>query len=99
MEKYRITIENLEGGDYTEGKVIECDGFAILANREEDNDFSEVIHNISRFDLAIIIAQSKTIYPASLTARGILEAEKAEHERNGRSIMDGLSDLIGGLGK
>ena len=99
MKKYKITIENLENGDYEGINEIECDGFAILAHKEAENSFGETVHNLTRFDLAILIAQSNTLFPATFTAHGIVEAEKAERERNFHSGMGKLSNLIGGLGK
>lgn len=78
MAKYRITIENLEGGNYENDNVIECDGFVILADRGKS--FGSVLHNVSRVDVATMIAEAPKVYAAAVMAQGIHEGEKAYRE-------------------
>lgn len=78
MAKYRITIENLAGGNYKNDNVIECDGFVILADKEES--FCTVIHNLSRKDIAGMIAGAPKVYAAAVMAQSIHESEKAYRE-------------------
>ena len=78
MAKYRITIENLEGGNYENDNVIECDGFVILA--DHGKSFGSVLHNVSRVDVATMIAEAPKVYSAAVMAQGIVESEKAYRE-------------------
>jgi hypothetical protein len=75
MAKYRITIENLEGGDYENNNVIDCDGFVILG--DHGKSFGSVIHDVSRVDIATMIAEAPKVYAAAVMAQGIHESEKA----------------------
>lgn len=78
MAKYRITIENLKGGDYENANEIECDGFVILADKGESVEAA--VHNVSRVDVATMIAEVPKVYAAAVLAQGIVESEKAFRE-------------------
>ena len=78
MAKYRITIENLAGGNYENDNVIECDGFVILGDKGKS--FSTVLHNVDRIDIASMIADAPKVYAADVMAQGIHESEKAYRE-------------------
>lgn len=78
MAKYRITIENLEGVDYENDNGIECNGFVILADKGES--FRSVLHNVSRVDVATMIAEDPKVYAAAVLAQGFYESEKAYQE-------------------
>ena len=74
---YRITVEVIgdekghEIGDSLR-KGIECDGFAILANKGKGAETA--IHRISSIDLASIVACSDEMMGASLIAKAMREA-------------------------
>lgn len=91
MAKHRITIENLEGGNYENDNVIECDGFVILADRGKS--FGSVLHNVSRVDVATMIAGTPKVYAAAVMAQGIVESEKAFREA---TLKDKLSRFMEG---
>ncbi len=97
MAKYRIIIQNLDGGDYDGENGIECEGFFLFADNKEKNDYTQVVHEISRMDLACFIAQSDIIYPASIMARGMVESQNAEKDMKMHSVVDKMKDLFGGL--
>jgi len=78
MAKYRITIENLEGGNYEIDNVIECDGFVILGNCPES--YKTVIHATNCYEIARMIGVSPNVYAAAVLAQGIHESEKAYRE-------------------
>lgn len=78
MAKYRITIENLAGGNYENENVIECDGFVTLGDKGKS--FSAMLHNVDRIDIATMIAEAPKVYSAAVMAQGIHESEKAYRE-------------------
>ena len=97
MAKYRITLENLEGGDYTGENTIECEGFLLLCNNETDDSFKQIIQSITRMDIASYSAQSDTLYPASMLARGLVEMDREEKNMKMHSAIDKMQELLGGL--
>ena len=78
MAKYRITIENLEGGNYENDNVIECDGFVIMGDLS--GSYKTVIHNESRHDIASMICATPNVYAAAVLAQGMQKSEVAYRE-------------------
>ena len=96
MAKYRITIENLEGGDYEGDETVEMTGFAIFGERVGVEAGSRVIiHDLTQMEIAMTIAGDHHLMPAAITADGLYKAKQRamEMESNGKlkEIMEGLA--------
>lgn len=77
MSKYRIHIENIgEGADWN-GSTIECEGFAIAAQKADD-EVDHVMHDLSTVVLAAMIAADKTSRAAARIGLAMYEAEMDE---------------------
>ena len=95
---YRITVEVIgdekehELGDSLRGGV-ECDGFAIIANKGKGG--TTAIHAISNIDLAAIIAGSDEMMAASVIAKALREALDITADKPAKI----LAGILGGIGK
>lgn len=95
---YRITVEVIgdekdhELGDSLRGGV-ECDGFAILANKGKSG--TNVIHGISNIDLAAIIAGNDEMMGASIIAKALREARDITADKPSKI----LAGILGGIGR
>ena len=93
---YRITVEVIgdekdhEIGDSLRGGV-ECDGFAIIANKGKGGQ--TVIHGISNLDLACIIAGNDDLMGASVIAKALREAKDIT-ESKPSNILAGILGSI-----
>ncbi len=74
MAKYRITIENLEGGT-SDVTPIECDGFVVLGDRR-NGPLNVTCHDMARIDIACALASFPETYAAAILAKGVLESEE-----------------------
>lgn len=93
MAKYRILVENLDTEEPFDGQPIECEGFVILADTEDD--FRTVMHNVSRMKIAKMLATSVNLQSAQIIARGIREAVEYEKARAKRSVIGDLMSKFG----
>lgn len=95
---YRITVEVIgdekdhEIGDSLRGGV-ECDGFAIIANKGKGGQ--TVIHGISNLDLACIIAGNDELMGASVIAKALREAHDITESKPSKI----LAGILGGISK
>ena len=95
---YRITVEVIgdekdhELGDFLRVGV-ECDGFAILANKSKGG--TNVIHGISNIDLAALIAGNDEMFAASVIAKALREARDITADKPAKI----LAGILGGIGK
>lgn len=95
MAKYRIRIENLEGGDFVEGEPLELNDFVIFG--EDDEQSSRVlIHDTNLEEIAYRIAADDTLLPAAVQARAIYEAQKIAEDMKEQNSFE---KLMGGLWK
>lgn len=94
---YRITVEVIGDekgpklGDSMRGGV-ECDGFAIIANKGKGG--TTAIHGISNIDLAAIIAGSDELMGASVIAKALREARDITENKPSKI----LAGILGGIG-
>ena len=95
---YRITVEVIgdekeqcKFGDSLRGGV-ECDGFAILANKGKSG--TTIIHSISNIDMAAIIAGSDEMMATSIIAKAMREARDITADKPSK-ILAGILDGIG----
>lgn len=95
MAKYRIHIENLEGGDFVEGKPLELNDFVIFGEDDEQKSHV-VIHDTNLHDISYHIASDETLLPAAVQARAIYEAHKIAEDMK---EQDSFEKLVGGLWK
>lgn len=93
MAKYRIHIENLEGGDFVEKGPIELNGFVIFGEDDEQKSHV-VIHDTNLHDIACHIAADDTLLPAAVQARAIYEAQKIAEDMKEQNSFE---KLMGGL--
>ena len=95
---YRITVEVIDDekghelGDSLRGGV-ECDGFAIIANKGKSGQVS--IHGISNIDLACIIAGNDEMTGASVIAKALREARTITEDKSSKI----LAGILGSIGK
>ena len=95
---YRITVEVIgdekgcEIGNSLQGGV-ECDGFAIIANKGEGGQ--TVIHGVSNIDLACIIAENDVMMGASVIAKALREARTIIENKSSKI----LTGILGSIGK
>lgn len=94
MAKYRIHIENLDGGDFV-GMPIELNGFVIFGENDKQN-IHVVIHGTSLQEIAYHIAADATLLPAAVQARAIYEAQKIAEDMKEKNSFE---KLLGGLWK
>ena len=93
---YRITVEVIgdekdhEIGDSLRGGV-ECDGFAIIANKGKGGQ--TVIHGISNLDLACIIAGNDELMGASVIAKALREAHDLTESKPSKILAGILSGI------
>ena len=72
---------------------VECDGFAILANKGKGG--TNVIHGISNIDLAALIAGNDEMMAASVIAKALREARDITADKPAKI----LAGILGGIGK
>lgn len=92
---YRITVEVIGDEKTKLGNClrgVECDGFAIIANKGEG--VTTTIHNISNFNLAAIIAGSDELMGASVIAKALREARDITENKKSKI----LAGILGGIG-
>ena len=94
MAKYRIHIENLDGGDFV-GTPIELNDFVIFGEDDEQSSHV-VIHGTSLLNIAYHIASDDTLLPAAVEARAIYEAQKIAEDMKEQNSFE---KLMGGLWK
>ena len=95
MAKYRIHIENLEGGDFVGKGPIELNDF-VLFGEDDEQSSHVVIHGISLAGIAYHIAADDTLLPAAVKARAIYEAQKIAEDMKEQNSFE---KLMGGLWK
>ena len=77
MSKYRIHIENIgEGADW-DGSTIECEGFAIIGDKTED-ECNITLHDVSTVKLAAMIAGDEKLRAAARIGLAMYEAKMDE---------------------
>ena len=99
MNKYRIRVEALDDGEgkreqldqeYTDG--IECEGFVILADKGEDT--YESLHNVSRLDIAEMMAKSSVMMAASVIAKALRESEEITERGKREEAFKGILEAL-----
>ena len=95
MAKYRIHIENLEGGDFVGKGPIELNDF-VLFGEDDEQSSHVVIHGTSLQEIAYHIAADDTLLPAAVHARAIYEAQKIAEDMKEQNSFE---KLMGGLWK
>lgn len=95
MAKYRIHIENLEGGDFVGKEPIELNDF-VLFGEDDEQSSHVVIHGTSLQGIAFHIAADETLLPAAVQARAIYEAQKIAEDMKEQNSFE---KLMGGLWK
>ncbi len=95
MAKYRIHIENLEGGDFVGKEPIELNDF-VLFGEDDEQSSHVVIHGTSLQEIACHIAADDTLLPAAVHARAIYEAQKIAEDMKEQNSFE---KLMGGLWK
>jgi len=91
MAKYRITIENLEGGDYAGTDTVELENLVIFgkpANMDEDS--TVIIHGITMVDIAAHLATDEHLLQAALIANGMYCAQQAQVAMGRDAAMDAI---------
>ena len=89
MAKYRITIENLEGGDYEGTDTVELENLVIFgkpANMDEDS--TVLIRGMTMVDIAAHLAADEHLLQAVLIANGLYTAEQAATLKKREELMD-----------
>ena len=93
---YHIKVEVI-GKEDENGKIdqglkdgIECNGFVILGNREDDS--TSVIHHLSLIDMAFLILKEEKFMQASIIAKAMEEAKDW-----GRKSSSNLLELLKNL--
>lgn len=91
MGKYLIRVESMDGDerlneDFCKG--IECDGFAILANRGKG--CSVAIHSINVDTISDIIATSADMMSAGILAKAKMDIAEANHHGKMKDMLRGL---------
>ena len=102
-DKYRIKIETINGNDeelraeYRMG--LDCEGFVIIGDREDDVDTS--IHEMSTMDIAHAIAVSDELMQAAYIAIGIDNAKQSHDWRHMKAaaLKIDLGDITRGFGR
>lgn len=73
MSKYRIIVENIgDGANWNEDEIIECDGFAIIADKGKDGEAA--IQDLSVSQLAVNFAGEDNFFMAACIAKAMREA-------------------------
>lgn len=98
MAKYRIRVEALDpaeelGAEYRMG--IECEGFLIVADKEDSHDTA--IHDMGTADIADCIANDADLMEAACIARGMFEAKNVARRFNETRVMSSLAERLAGL--
>lgn len=91
MAKYRITIENLEGGDYAGTDTVELENLVIFgkpANMDEDS--TVIIHGMTMVDIAAHLATDEHLLQAALIANGLYCAQQANVAMKRDKAMDAI---------
>ena len=100
MEKpiYRIKVEVI-GEEQEEAKVsetlrggVECDGFAILANKGKGG--TTALHSISNIDLAAIIAGSDEMLGASIIAKALRDSMALKKDKADSFLAGILGSIV-----
>lgn len=100
MDKFRITVQQIEGEDMQEfnerfareqPEGIECEGMVILAKENEENARC-FIHNLATTEIAEIIANNSTVTAAAIIARAMKEAKQVMHQGE---ITSKLASIFG----
>ena len=95
MAKYRIHIENLDGGDYVGKGPIELNDFVIFGEDDEQSSHV-VIQDTNLQNIAYHIAADETLLPAAVQARALYEAQKIAEDMKEQNSFE---KLMGGLWK
>lgn len=95
MAKYRIRVENLDGGNFVDNGPIYVNGFVIFGDTDGDES-RVVIHDTNLHDIACHIASDETLLPAAVQARAIYEAMKIAEDMKEQNSFE---KLMGGLWK
>ena len=99
MNKFRITVQQIEGEDMQEfnerfarenPEGIECEGMVILANNEEGH--VSYIHRVNQMDIAEMISNNSTVTAAAILARAMKEARQVMHQGE---ISSKLASIFG----
>ena len=95
---YRITVEVI--GDEKDHEIgntlregVECDGFAIIANKGKSGQM--VVHSMNHLDLACLIAANDDLMGASVIAKALREASDIWEGKPG----DILAGTLGSISK
>lgn len=99
MNKFRITVQQIEGEDMQEfnerfarehSEGIECEGMVILA--KEDEGHVSYIHSVNQMEIAEMIANNSTVTAAAIIARAMKEARQVTHQSE---ISSKLASIFG----
>lgn len=89
MAKYRITIENLEGGDYEGTGTVDMANLVIFGKpADSEEDSAVIIHGATLIDIAAHLAADDTLLQAVLIAHGMYSAERAAALKEREELMD-----------
>jgi len=96
MAKYRIKIEALDPNETIKEDLqagVECDGFFLGMNIEDDN--RSIIHNLSIVDIAGVIAPDTKLLEAAIIARAMDEARLTREGRERNNILSMSKRMAG----
>ena len=97
MYKYRIKMEAIGEGEckdmldekLTEG--IECNGFVIIGDRDEQGDI--IRHDVNDIDIAGLIAEDADMLSASLIAKAMKDAYELKKKERAGNLLGKLLNL------
>lgn len=97
MYKYRIKVEAIGEGEckemldekLTEG--IECNGFVIIGDRDEQGDI--IRHDVNDIDIAGLIAEDADMLSASLIAKAMKDAYELKKKERAGNLLGKLLNL------
>lgn len=94
MAKYRITIENLEGGDYEGTGTVDMENLVIFGKpADSEKDSAVIIHGTALIDIAAHLVEDEHLLHAVLIANGLYAAEQAAALKKREELMD---KILGG---
>lgn len=102
-DKYRIKIETINGNDEelrAEFRMgLDCEGFAIIGDREGRTDVS--LHKMSTMDIAEAILASDELMQAAYIAIGLDNAKQSHDRRRMKTaaLNINLGDIVRGFGR
>lgn len=97
MAKYRIRIEALDPAEELRAEYrigIECDGFCIIADEEDGHDTS--IHHMSTVDIAVCMANDKSLMESACIAQGMFEARNVARKFDEEKVMQRIAKNLAG---